>query len=136
MNGRSPTETDPRTYITRDALEEAKRLAMPKVASGGGDLPHLAIGLAVALGLGVLTFSQMSAARLKKAEAPPPPEVVAPAPAPASTPIPPRPEPAPFVPAPDSDLEPIQPERLRAPGLVVDYSAADAKPDAATISAA
>lgn len=127
MIGRSPTDTDPRSYMERDSLEDANRLALPKVA-GAGDGPHLAIGLAIAVGLGALTFSQMSSARLKLTEPPAvveaPIEVAAVAP---SLPAPPRPEPAPFVAGPDLEGETIQPERLRAPGLVVDYSAADEK---------
>lgn len=118
-----PKLPDPRTSLARDALEEANRLAMPKVAGKGGDASHLALGLAIAIGLGVFTFAQMNAARLKRAE--PPPAAVVEAPPPVLEPMPPRPAPVVIAPQPEPppEFDMIQPERLRAPGLVVDNSA-------------
>ena len=118
-----PTSHDPRASLASEALEEANRLAMPKVAGRGGDASHLALGLAIAIGLGVFTFAQMNAARLKRAEPAPEPVIEAP-PAATTEPIPQRPAPAPIIPQaePPPEFAMIQPERLRAPGLVVDNS--------------
>jgi len=124
---------DPRTVMSDDALAEANALAMPKVAVSGGD-SGLAIGAAIAVGLGVLAFNQMSIARLERAAPEPQPIIVAGPTAdaePAQIPIvsPPAYE-APAAPR-YSDLadEPrVRPERLRAPSLVYDSgpSAAEA----------
>lgn len=122
-----PKSHDPRAGLASEALEEANRLAMPKVAGAGGDVSHLSLGLAIAVGLGVFTFTQMNAARLSRTE----PELTVAeeaAPlqaAPTASNIPPRPAPAPItpLPTPETDYDFVQPERLRAPGLVVDNSA-------------
>ncbi len=130
---------DPRTTTASDALAEANRLAMPQVAVSGGD-GGAAIGAAIAVGLGVLAFNQMSIARLERKEPPAQPVVVAEAP--------PAPQPKP-APAPAYDFQPAQsysesaedrprvrPERLRAPSLVVDTgpSAAEAAAARAALS--
>lgn len=119
---RSPTDTDPRTYLGDEALLDANRLAMPKVG-GKSDAPHYVIGVALAIGLGAMTFAQMNAARLKRATPPAPAPVAQapigeppPAPLPAYAP----PAPPPYVAEPEP--EPLRPDRLRAPGLVVDFS--------------
>lgn len=126
-----PDAHDPRASLSSDALDEANRLAVPKVASGGGEASHLALGLAIAIGLGVFTFAQMNSARLKSAEPPPAPAIVEAPPQPVSS-IPPRPEPQPITPQPEPlpEFDMIQPERLRAPGLVVDNSAFTEQPAA------
>lgn len=132
-----PNSHDPRASLSSEALEEANRLAMPKVAGRGGETSHMALGLAIAVGLGVFTFSQMNAARLKRAE-PAPAPIVEPAPAPVTA-IPPRPEPVPIRPEPEppAEFDLVQPDRLRAPGLVVDNSAfAEAQSPAATVAGA
>lgn len=126
---------DPRLEMTTDALEAANRRAMPQVAISGTDSSPITIGIAIACAIGVFTFSQMNAARLRKAaSADVEPVVIAqPASAPEPAPLPPRPEPAPFIPsqAYQSEEPTIQPDRLRAPALVVDNSVpADPKPAA------
>lgn len=111
---------DPRSGMAPDALSAANELALPKVATGGGD-SGAAIGAAIAIGLGLFAFAQMSTARLERAEPTPQPVVAEAAPQPAPQPAPP---PAySFAPASPtvSDDEPrIRPERLRAPSLVID----------------
>jgi hypothetical protein len=72
---RGKGKTDPRLTLSDQALIEANALAMPKVAVAGGD-SGLAIGAAIAIGLGVLVFNQMSIARLKRIEAQPQPIVI------------------------------------------------------------
>ncbi len=121
MKGKGPI--DPRTEMTQDALAEANALAMPRVAVSGGD-GGLTIGAAIAVGLGVLAFNQMSVARLQRAEPLPQPIVIAET-TPAASPRPVAPPPAYEAPAApaysDLDGEPrVRPERLRAPSLVVD----------------
>lgn len=132
-------KTDPRMAAPSDALTEANRLAMPQVAVSGGD-GGAAIGAAIAVGLGVLAFNQMSIARLERKESQPQPVVVVEAPAA------PQPQPAPppaydFPPAasysePIEDRPRVRPERLRAPSLVVDTgpSAAEAAAARAALS--
>ena len=117
-------KTDPRTSLPDDMLAEANALAMPKVAVSGGD-GGMAIGAAIAVGLGVLAFNQMSIARLQRAEperqpivieAAAPQIVAAPQPA-----APPRPYETPAATSRfDDDAPRVRPERLRAPSLVVD----------------
>ncbi|MDZ7628173.1 MAG: type IV secretion system protein VirB10 [Parvularculaceae bacterium] len=97
---------------------------MPKVVVSSGD-GGAAFGAAIAIGLGVLAFNQMSIARLQRLEPEAQPIIVAAAPEPAPKPQPVAPpKPYDFPPAPSySDLEDeprIRPERLRAPSLVVD----------------
>lgn len=130
---------DPRIAATSEALAEANRLAMPQIAVSGGD-GGAAIGAAIAVGLGVLAFNQMSIARLERKEPPPQPIIVADAP-PAPQPKP-APPPAYDFPAatpysePADDRPRVRPERLRAPSLVVDTgpSAAEAAAARATLS--
>jgi type IV secretion system protein VirB10 len=136
---RGKGKIDPRVTAPSDALAEANRLAMPQVAVSGGD-GGAAIGAAIAVGLGVLAFNQMSIARLERKEQPPQPIVVAEAPAA------PQPKPAPppaydFPPAATyservDDAPGVRPERLRAPSLVVDTgpSAAEAAAVRAALS--
>ncbi len=121
---RGKGKTDPRLELPSKALTEANALAMPKVAVAGGD-GGLAIGAAIAVGLGVLAFNQMSIARLERAEPPaqsiiieaaPPQIVTAPEPA---EPARPYEFPATTRYA-DDDTPRLRPERLRAPSLVVD----------------
>jgi type IV secretion system protein VirB10 len=121
---RGKGKIDPRTVISDDALAEANALAMPKVAVSGGD-GGMAIGAAVAVGLGVLAFNQMSIARLERAEAAPQPiviEAAAPQIVAAPKPVAPaRPYEFPAASTSDDDDVPrVRPERLRAPSLVVD----------------
>ena len=132
-------KVDPRMTATSDALAEANRLAMPQVAVSGGD-GGAAIGAAIAVGLGVLAFNQMSIARLERKEPPPQPVVVAAAPA-APQPKPATPPAYDFPPAatygePAEDSPRVRPERLRAPSLVVDTgpSAAEAAAARAALS--
>lgn len=115
---------DPRTLLASDELDAANRLAIPRVAgpegAGAFGEPGLALGFAVAVGIGLFTFSQMNAARLRT-NAPAPVASVAVAPEPAS--IPQRPEPVVYTQPPTqlADEEPlVRPERLRAPALIVD----------------
>jgi len=125
---------DPRTVLPESALAEANRLAMPQIAVSGGD-GGAAIGAAIAIGLGVLAFNQMSIARLER-KAPETETVIVEQTAPAPAPTPVAPPPAyDFPPAPKyseliEDKPRIRPERLRAPSLVV-----DAGPSAAEIAA-
>jgi type IV secretion system protein VirB10 len=126
---------DPRTVTSADALAEANRLAMPQVAVSGGD-GGAAIGAAIAVGLGVLAFNQMSIARLERKEPPPQPIVIAeaaPEPQPITTPAPPAYDfpPAPALSDTVDDKPRVRPERLRAPSLVVDIG-----PSAAEVAAA
>jgi type IV secretion system protein VirB10 len=109
---------DPRPAMSADELAAANALVLPKVAIAGGDNGAV-MAAAVAIGLGVLAFTQMSTARLKKAEPPPEPFVVAEAPV--ESPPPPAPVYAtPPAPAHVEEEPPIRPERLRSPSLVVD----------------
>ncbi len=136
---RGKGKTDPRLTAPSDALAEANRLALPQVAVSGGD-GGAAIGAAIAVGLGVLVFNQMSIARLERRAPPPQPVIIAEAPAA------PQPKPAPppaydFPPAttysaPVEDRPRVRPERLRAPSLVVDTgpSAAEAAAARAALS--
>jgi type IV secretion system protein VirB10 len=119
-----PTGPDPRTLLTSEELDEATRQAIPKVAGASGGDSSTAIFAAIAVGVGLFTFSQMNAARLAKVEPPLAPEpvvIVAAEPEPAAQP----PPPAYTMPvAPPSPAEPqIRPERLRAPALIVDLGA-------------
>jgi type IV secretion system protein VirB10 len=121
---RGKGKTDPRLTLSDQALIEANALAMPKVAVAGGD-SGLAIGAAIAIGLGVLVFNQMSIARLKRIEAQPQPiviEAAAPQIVAAPRPLAPsRPYDVPVASRNDETESPrIRPERLRAPSLVVD----------------
>lgn len=113
---------DPRTEMSSSALEEANELSLPRVAIKGGD-HGAAAGFAIAIGLGVLAFVQMSSARLEKKTPEPEPVVIAAAPEPSPLPAP-APAPAYSMPiaAPRaSEGEPlIRPDRLRAPSLVID----------------
>lgn len=123
------TGSDPRLSMAPDELEAASAFALPKVAIRSGD-SGMAIGAAIALGLGALAFVQMSTARLKKPEPVPEPVVVAAAP-PESAPPPAPAYATPPAPAYAEEEEPpIRPERLRAPSLVVDNG-----PNAAEIAA-
>lgn len=110
---------DPRMLLESEALEAANRLAMPRVAVKGGD-SGATIGAAIAIGLGVLAFNQMSTARLKKVEPTPPALVETAAPSPVASPAP-APQPYTF---PATTAAPVEnnvnPERLRAPSLVID----------------
>lgn len=130
---------DPRTVMTDDALAEANALAMPKVAVSGGD-GGLAIGAAIAVGLGVLAFNQMSVARLQRAEPQPQPVVVAATttvaePAPVARPPAYEVPPAPSYSAYDDEPR-VRPERLRAPSLVFDSGPSAAEIAQARASAA
>lgn len=120
---RGKGKTDPRVDLPESALAEANALAMPKVAVSGGD-GGMAIGAAIAVGLGVLAFNQMSIARLERIDEEPQPiviEAAAPqiiaAPRPAA---PARPYEVPAATRNDDDAPRVRPERLRAPSLVVD----------------
>jgi type IV secretion system protein VirB10 len=108
---------DPRLAMSVDELAAANAFALPKVAISGGDNGAV-IGAAVAIGLGVLAFAQMSTARLKKPEAPPEPVIVAEEPFEAPPPAPDYATPP--APAYVEEEPPIRPERLRSPSLVVD----------------
>ena len=115
------SDKDPRSGLAPDALSAANELALPRVATGGGD-SGAAIGAAIAIGLGVFAFTQMSTARLERAEPAPQPIVAEAEPQPAPQPAPPPPAYS-FAPASPtvSDDEPrIRSERLRAPSLVID----------------
>lgn len=132
---KSKGRVDPRTELPSDALAEANALAMPRVAVSGGD-GGLAIGAAIAVGLGVLAFNQMSIARLKRVEPEPQPVIIeAAAPQIVAAPRPAAPSrPYEFPPASrsdDDDSPRVRPERLRAPSLVVDTG-----PSAAEVAAA
>jgi type IV secretion system protein VirB10 len=121
---------DPRSALPPDQLAAANELALPKVAirSDGGAV----IGAAIAIGLGVLALSQMTAARLERASQPAEPVIVAAPPAPVQ-PVAPPPPPAysaPPAPAVVNEPKKIRPERLRAPTLVI-----DAGPSTAEIAA-
>lgn len=130
---------DPRAKMAPDALAAANELALPRVAIRSGD-SGTAIGAAIAIGLGVLAFTQLSTARLERVEPAPQPVVAEAEPLPAPRPAPPPayafPPASPTV----SDDEPgIRPDRLRAPSLVIDNgpSAAEiAKERAVAASAA
>ncbi len=127
---------DPRVSLSSDELAAANAYALPKVAIGGGDNGTM-IGAAIAVGLGVLAFMQMSTARLKQVEPAPEPVVVAAAPIEAPPPAPVYT--APPAPAYIEEEPPIRPDRLRAPSLVIDNgpSAAElAAENAATVDAA
>ncbi|NWG93383.1 MAG: type IV secretion system protein VirB10 [Parvularculaceae bacterium] len=100
-----------------DDLAAANAFVLPKVAISGGDNGAV-IGAAVAIGLGVLAFTQMSTARLKKVEPPPEPVVIAEAPIEAPPPAPVYETPP--APAYVEEEQPIRPERLRSPSLVID----------------
>jgi type IV secretion system protein VirB10 len=103
-----------------DALTAANELALPKVAMRGGD-SGAAIGAAIAVGLGVLAFTQLSTARLQRAEPTPQPIVAEAEPQPAPQPAPPPAYSfAPASPTVGDDEPRIRPERLRAPSLVID----------------
>ncbi len=117
-------KSDPRANLPSDMLAEANALAMPKVAVSGGD-GGMAVGAAIAVGLGVLAFNQMSIARLERVEQEPQPiviEAAAPRIIAAPKPVaPPRPYEFPAATREDDDAQSrIRPERLRAPSLVVD----------------
>lgn len=120
---RDKGKIDPRLAIGDSALAEANMLAMPKVAISGGD-SGLAIGAAIAVGLGVLAFNQMSIARLQRVEAEPKPiviEAAAPQIIAAPQPVAPsRPYDVPAATHNDNDSPRVRPERLRAPSLVID----------------
>jgi len=119
---RGKGKTDPRTVLPPSALAEADRLATPQVAVSGGD-GGAAVAAAIAIGLGVLAFNQMSIARLDRKEPPPPPviaDAAPPAPAPAAAPPAYDFPPAPAYTEPADDRPRVRPERLRAPTLVVD----------------
>ncbi|MFN0024080.1 MAG: TrbI/VirB10 family protein [Parvularculaceae bacterium] len=117
---RNKGKIDPRTAMPAGSLAEANALAMPKVAVSGGD-SGLAIGAAIAVGLGVLAFNQMSIARLARIDpAPQPVVVVETAPDPAPIPVATRTYETPPAPQFDDEEPRIRPERLRAPSLVVD----------------
>jgi type IV secretion system protein VirB10 len=120
---RGKGKSDPRNDLPESALAEANALAMPKVAVSGGD-GGMVIGAAIAVGLGVLAFNQMSIARLQRVEEAPQPiviEAAAPqiiaAPKPAA---PSRPYEVAAATRNDDDAPRVRPERLRAPSLVVD----------------
>ena len=72
---RGKGKSDPRSAMPESALAEANALAMPKVAVAGGD-GGMAIGAAIAVGLGVIAFNQMSIARLERVEEAPQPIVI------------------------------------------------------------
>ncbi|HBK91778.1 MAG TPA: type VI secretion protein [Parvularcula sp.] len=116
-------KADPRRDLPESALADANTLSMPKVAVSGGD-GGMAIGAAIAVGLGVLAFNQMSIARLARAEEAPQPiviEAAAPQIIAAPKPLAPaRPYETPVAPRFDDDARSVRPERLRAPTLVVD----------------
>mgnify|MGYP000504078008 CR=1 FL=1 len=117
-------DTDPRSVMPVDALTEANALALPKVAVSGGD-GGMAIGAAIAVGLGVLAFNQMSIARLERAAPEAQPIVIeAAAPQIVAAPRPIAPSRPYEVPAAtrtaEDDAPRVRPERLRAPSLIVD----------------
>ncbi len=125
---------DPRMALSADELSAANDLVLPKVAISRGD-SGAAIGAAIAVGLGVLAFSQLSTARLERAEQAPAPIVIA------EAPVEPAPAPPaysmPAAPAYQEAEEPrIRPERLRAPSLVVDYGPSAAEMAATRAAAA
>jgi type IV secretion system protein VirB10 len=120
---RGKGKSDPRNALPESALAEANALAMPKVAVSGGD-GGMAIGAAIAVGLGVLAFNQMSIARLERVDEEPQPiviEAAAPQIIAAPKPIAPaRPYEVPAATRNNDDEPRVRPERLRAPSLVVD----------------
>jgi type IV secretion system protein VirB10 len=116
------TGDDPRTLMPPEALSEARMAGMPQVAVRGDS--GMAIGAAIAVGLGVLAFSQLNHARVERV-------AETPAPINASDNSPPRIEPPPAQEPPpayriavapiaqDRD-DMVRPERLRTPSLVYD----------------
>jgi type IV secretion system protein VirB10 len=122
------TGNDPRDTMSAEALSEAQTAGMPQVSIRGDS--GTAIGAAIAIGLGVLAFSQLNQARIERAPTAATPIVAtAPAVAPVVTTPPPEPPPAyrtPVAPAIKYDDDPILPERLRTPSLVYDAGPASA----------
>lgn len=127
---RSPSREDPRRALGADDLAAANSLALPQVTVNRAD-GGAAIGVAIAIGLGVLAFTQMNAARLRRTPPPAQQIVVAEAePVREAAPAPPPAYSMPPAPAYEEEVAHIRPERLRAPSLVVDYG-----PSAAEIAA-
>lgn len=119
---------DPRSSMSQDTLEAARLTELPKVAIRGDG--GAAIGAAIAIGLGILAFTQLNAARVTRVE-PTPLPVEAAAPPPVAPPLERAPIPAyatPPAPTYSDDMDDIRPERLRTPSLVFDAgpSAAEA----------
>ena len=122
---REMEKSDPRQDLGAAEHRDLNEVRLPKVANKGGEVPTIAIGLVVAIGLGVVTFFMLTSDRgvppeptgVTAAVKPPPP---APPPAPIIVAPPPAAPPPPSPPV-EPVKQPIRSDRLRAPALVIDY---------------
>jgi type IV secretion system protein VirB10 len=113
---------DPRLAQSPADRALANDVGLPRVQVRS-DAGGLVVGAAIAAGLGLLAFAQLSSSRLERLEQPRPlPVAEAPAaqPMPVAAPTPVVDYSMPVASAPSDDDAPIRPERLRAPSLVYD----------------
>jgi type IV secretion system protein VirB10 len=130
---------DPRLIQSPEDRAAASEVGLPRVQMRS-DAGGLMVGAAIAAGLGLLAFAQLSSARVQRLEQPlplPVAEAPPPEPAPAAPPTPVVEYSMPVANAYDDEESPIRPERLRAPSLVYDAgpTAAEAAADRAAAAA-